>query len=275
MPAILSGLATNFNWYGFIIGLALIVFWWQWEKILSSAGLQKFLNSRRYWRGLIFIFGGSLLGARLYHLWTDWPLYIQQPWWTWFALWQGGLGFLGALTGGMLGFGAWQTAERYWFKSLKNKPLIFWWKLIDTAAISLPLAQSIGRWGNLVNFEILGLPTNLPWALYVPLTSRPIGWEQIAFYHPLFLYESLALLGIAGYLHLWRLLFKKLYPLGTKIYTGWYLLAYGIIRFNLENLRLQTAPGWWRLSIAQWACLVIAGSGLYFLAQGLKITYNK
>ena len=62
---------------------------------------------------------------------------------------------------------------------------------IDILMPSIILGQSIGRWGNFFNNEAFGVPTNLPWKLFIPMQNRPIEFINYEYFHPTFLYESL------------------------------------------------------------------------------------
>mgnify|MGYP002412755321 FL=1 len=103
----------------------------------------------------------------------------------------------------------------------------------------MALAQAIGRWGNFVNQELYGAPTNLPWAIYIDPAHRLPGFENQAYYHPTFLYESLWNLANMGLL-LWlgRKYSDRLRP-GDIFLT--YLIVYPIGRFFLEFLRLDSS----------------------------------
>ena len=91
--------------------------------------------------------------------------------------------------------------------------------------IGMPLAQSIGRWGNFINQEAHGGPTNLPWGIMV-------NGEKV---HPTFLYESIwdALIFIFyGYLE------RKRNMNGQIIV--YYIGLYSIGRFFIEGLRTDS-----------------------------------
>ena len=60
----------------------------------------------------------------------------------------------------------------------------------DTAVPGLILGQIIGRWGNFFNSEAFGLPTQLPWKLYIPYALRPLEYKNYEFFHPAFLYKN-------------------------------------------------------------------------------------
>jgi len=101
------------------------------------------------------------------------------------------------------------------------------------------LGQAIGRWGNFVNQELYGAPTDLPWKIYIEPPYRLQGFETQEYYHPLFLYESL-----------WNLANMALLIWLTRRYADRlkngdiflvYLIVYPIGRFLLDFLRLDAA----------------------------------
>lgn len=154
-----------------------------------------------------------IIGARAWHVLTDWQLY-QTDWWGVLRIWQGGLSILGALVGMAIGVQLVTVWEKVKF-----------WQLLDLLALALPWAQALGRWGNYFNQELYGLETNLPWAIKV--NSQRV--------HPLFFYES-ALMIILG-LILWRKFEPK--KIGTGQYFYFYLSYYLLVRFALDFLRVQ------------------------------------
>jgi phosphatidylglycerol:prolipoprotein diacylglycerol transferase len=109
----------------------------------------------------------------------------------------------------------------------------------DISAPSLALGQAIGRWGNFVNQELYGAPTNLPWKLFIDPSHRLAGFEGIEYYHPLFLYESLwNIANMALLIWLTRQFSERL--LHGDIFLV-YLIVYPLGRFGLEFLRLDAA----------------------------------
>jgi phosphatidylglycerol:prolipoprotein diacylglycerol transferase len=122
----------------------------------------------------------------------------------------------------------------------------------DLIAVGLPLGQAIGRLGNWANYELFGLPTNLPWGIAIPSAYRPAGYESVSHFHPLFLYESLGSLVLFWILS--RLIVSKSYTPGYIL--GWYLVGYSVIRISLEPLRI----GNWHVGAIATATLVGMGS---------------
>jgi phosphatidylglycerol:prolipoprotein diacylglycerol transferase len=144
-------------------------------------------------------------------------------------IWNGGLGIPGAVIGGAL-------ALLIYCRATKQKFL----EWADIIAPGLLIGQAVGRWGNFINQELYGSPSNLPWAITISPAYRLPGFETVSKYHPLFLYESLLNLVAAGILLLIGRKYKE------KLYKGdiflLYLVLYPTIRFGLEFLRLDPSP---------------------------------
>lgn len=195
----------------------------------------------------------GVIGARLYHVIDQWPLYAGQPL-QMLAVWNGGLGILGGLAGGA--FGLWLFARRRRIRLLS---------LLDVWAPSVLLAQAIGRFGNWTNQEAFGPPTDLPWKLYIDPEHRPLQYLNTQYFHPTFFYEAgLNLLGLLMLLKLRPQLMKQ----PGKV-LGAYLIIYAIGRFTVEFFRFDTAhlgP----LATAHLAAIGLAALGAYLLIRPTK-----
>ncbi len=185
---------------------------------------------------LPLIFWGTL-GARLWHILTP-PLssvelglttqyYFSHPLDA-LAFWIGGYGLPGALIGGFFALFI-----------FARKKIISVWELADLFAPGLALTQAIGRLGNYYSQEIYGLPTNLPWKIFIEPAHRLIGFEVVENYHPLFGYEV-----ILSILNMVLLLWLSRRLLGTlkagDLFLA-YLGFYSFVRFSLEFLRLDVS----------------------------------
>ena len=171
----------------------------------------------------------GIIGARLYHVMTDWSTYFGDGGLGFVAalkIWQGGLGIWGAVLGGALG--AWYACRRY---NLLLPPLG------DALAPGLAIAQAIGRFGNWFNQELFGEPTTLPWGLKIDATHRPDGFEQFATFHPTFLYEALWCLGVAAVVW-WA---DRRFRMGHGRVFALYVALYCLGRLFWEILRIDTA----------------------------------
>ena len=149
------------------------------------------------------------------------------------------------------------------FARCKSEEASYW---LDVLSPGIALAQAFGRWGNFINQEVYGLPSNLPWAITIDPQYRLPGYSQIATYHPLFAYESLWSLINLGSL-LW---INSKY--GDKLKSGGlfliYLIIYGVGRVALEFLRLDISS-WRGLNLNQTAMslVVIIASFLLYNRQ--------
>lgn len=179
----------------------------------------------------------GMIGARLWHILTP-PLSSVQLGFTTqhyfshpidaIAVWVGGFGVAGALLGGLIAL--------LIFSIQYKQPF---WQLADILTFGILLAQIIGRLTNYFNQELYGLPTNLPWKIFIDPAHRLSGYENIEFYHPLFAYEM-----IFNSIILILLLWLN-YKYSSKLRDGdvfiIYLASYSLIRFSLEFLRLDIA----------------------------------
>lgn len=180
----------------------------------------------------------GVIGARIWHIFTPPQSMVEKGITTRYylthlyeaiAIWKGGLGIMGAVIGG--GIALWVYA------SLKGERVLRWF---DILAPGLALGHAIGRWGNFINQEVYGLPSDLPWAITIDRAHRLPGYSDVATYHPLFLYESLwNLLTMALLLWLGRR-FQQSLRRGNLFLI--YLAVYGAGRYGLEFLRLDISP---------------------------------
>jgi prolipoprotein diacylglyceryl transferase len=188
----------------------------------------------------------GVVGARLYHVMTDWRRFTDDPLKA-FAIWQGGLGIWGAVALGSLG--------AVWVARRRGLPL---GPLADACAPAIPLAQAFGRLGNWFNQELFGKPTTVWWALKIDPAHRPPGFEQYATFHPTFLYEALWCLILCGAL----IFVGKRW--GSRLRPGslfWlYVAGYTFVRFFIERIRIDFASRLFGLRINEWV------SALVFLA---------
>ena len=235
----------NLRAYGLMIALGVIAAVWLLGRQLEQKGIGTAEDASSIG---IWSVGAGIVGARLYHVATDWDRFSDNlgaiP-----KIWEGGLGIPGGLLAGML-MGAWQ-AKRH------NIPPAM---LLTCAAPAIPLAQAIGRWGNWFNQELFGKATDLPWALEIDDQHLPAGYASGTTFHPTFLYESLWNFGLVGVL-LW--IDRKL-RLGPGRLMAVYVIGYGVGRYWIEGLRIDPSRYVGGLRWNQWVSLAaIVGGALY------------
>jgi prolipoprotein diacylglyceryl transferase len=250
-------LAQYFHWYGFIVGVAVVVTWLVVEHLLGQE------EARAAIPGWLFGMVGALGGARLWHIATDWHLYYSLPWldllWQICAVWQGGLSILGALCGGLIGL----LVARWWGGVSSKSVLV----LLDSLAIAMPFGQAIGRMANYVNQELYGAPTTMPWGIFIEPAYRVVGFENVEKFHPLFAYEALLLVAFGSWLYLRH--YQHRVPWGTGRLWWWYVLYYLVIRFGLDFVRIDKSMFTQLLSINQVMVLggivIVAGYQVYLV----------
>lgn len=237
------------RWYGLLIASAVLIGVTLSRYLAKYRGVKPELIESL----VIWLVIAAIPCARLYYVLFEWRQYAQNPLLI-FQIWKGGIAIHGAILGGLV--------AAVIFARLKR---VSFWQLTDIVAPSLILGQAIGRWGNFFNSEAFGGPTNLPWKLFIPLERRPPGYEQFAYFHPTFLYESLWDLMVFGLLLALFFHVIKIRPqlkLGTIFLVYW--VGYGNGRFWIEGLRtdsLWIGP----LRIAQIVSLVGIALGLFGL----------
>ena len=200
----------------------------------------------------------GLIGARLYHVITDWNrLYSGGRWWPEaFKVWNGGLGIPGGAALG-IAVGVWVAHRRGW----RLGPGL------DALIPGIPLAQAIGRIGNWWNQEVFGRPTSLPWGLEISPKNRPVDYLTSSTFHPTFLYELIWNLALCGLL-IWLDRKRTLRP-GTvlPLYIGGYFLG----RLWIEALRSDEATHILGLRVNIWLSIIgIGGSAIALLVRGVR-----
>jgi phosphatidylglycerol:prolipoprotein diacylglycerol transferase len=206
-------------------------------------------NTERIWDALIFVVIAGIVGARLYHVlstpagcsenvpFCGWPWYRNHPLDAVIGITQGGLGIFGAIVGGLIVV---LIYVRHYKLSLA--------RYLDIAAPALLIAQAIGRWGNFINQELYGPPTDLPWGISIgedyrygefrDFTRYPLDTTR---FHPLFLYESV--INVIGFIVL-VLLARKWQRKKEGDLILIYMIWYGMNRIIVESLR----PDAWTLA---------------------------
>lgn len=166
----------------------------------------------------------GIIGARAYYCLLNWDFYSQHLLEI-FALREGGLSIHGALIAG---------ACVIYYEAKRRRMSVL--KVLDICSMGLPIAQAIGRWGNFFNSEAFGLPTDLPWKMYIKQPYRPDAYFSQEYFHPTFLYESI--LDVVIFV----ILLKFILPKHKEHYgfiTAWYLILYSTVRFFIEGLRVD------------------------------------
>lgn len=174
-------------------------------------------------RLLIYMILGAIIGARLGHCLFYHPgYYLSHPLQV-LAIWRGGL----ASHGGALGI----LTALYLYSRSRPDQAYLW--LLDRIAAPTALGGAFIRLGNLMNSEILGTPTDLPWAVVFLQVDRVPR-------HPAQVYESLAYAAIFGLLL--RIYIRRGPDIPRGLLAGTFLLSVFTARFLIEFVKQRQAP---------------------------------
>lgn len=219
------------HFYGVIIMFGAVLAAW----LATVEAKRRGYNTDVVWDVMPWLLIAGIIGARIWHILTPPASMVEMGITTKYYLTHpldainiraGGLGIPGAVMGGALAL---------WLYTRKKKLSFASW--VDIIAPGLALAQAVGRWGNFINQELYGAPTDLPWAIFIEPSRRLAEYINVAYYHPMFLYESLwNLLNMAVLLILGRKLKEKLFRGDIFLI---YLVIYPLGRFLLEFIRLD------------------------------------
>jgi phosphatidylglycerol:prolipoprotein diacylglycerol transferase len=169
----------------------------------------------------------TLVGARLGHCLFYQPRYYLAHPIEILYVWEGGLASHGGAIALLLGM--WWFAHHY---GRKHKFSFLW--IMDRLGITVALAGFFIRMGNLMNSEIYGNPTDLPWGFVFVRNG------EILPKHPTQLYEGLSYLLLFGVLlFLYR---KKLPKLKEGTLFGIFLVVLFAARFFIEYIKEPQVP---------------------------------
>ena len=203
------------RFYGLAYAIAFTAGTWVAVRHLGRRGVAAAVAERIAFWAVIF----GLIGARLYYvvqsnLWW----YLTHPQHI-FAFWEGGMAFFGAIFAALLVLLYMSRREKVPF-----------WDLLDAGVLFAAVGQPIGRLGNFMNGEILGPPSNLPWAVRYTNPESMAPQLGVA-YQPANLYEALGTLCILAILLYLRrrgvrpgvmgLTYLVLYPISQLIVFHW------------------------------------------------------
>ncbi|OUN23963.1 prolipoprotein diacylglyceryl transferase [Flavonifractor sp. An82] len=210
-------------WYGIIIAAGFLL-----AVVFCSRKASQFgIRQDDIIDMLFFAVPLSIIGARLYYIIFYLDLYRREDGSLDFGamvrIWDGGLAIYGGVIAAVI-------TLFVFCKVRKIKFLAF----ADLGVFGMLIGQMIGRWGNFVNIEAYGGPTDLPWRMGI--YQYVDGVRQYVEVHPTFLYESLWNLVGLGLL---ILIAKKWRKFDGQLFLS-YFAWYGVGRGFIEGLRTDS-----------------------------------
>ena len=228
----LGPLAVRWYGLGYVLGIA-VAAW-----VAFPYALRRGIGEDEIWSTLSWSIVAGLVGGRLYYVvQNNFGFFLRHPQ-NILAAWDGGMAFYGAIFA--------VTGVMIYFHWRHGYPL---WRFLDAGALFAVLGQAFGRLGNIVNGDIVGYPTKLPWGT-VYTNLHAMAPQLGTAYQPAAVYELLFNL----------FFFAVLYHLRFRLRPGWlfvsYLAGYSVSQFGLFFLRANSVL-FLGLKQAQWTALVV------------------
>lgn len=265
-PVMLAVGPLELRWYGMMYLIGFVGGWWLGRiraAASNSAWTKEMVDDL-----LFYIALGVVLGGRLgYTFFYNFPSFIDNPL-ILFKIWEGGMAFHGGFLGVLVAM--------YLFGRKYQKTF---WTTTDFIAPYVTIGLGAGRIGNFINGELWGAPTDVPWAMQVPCTSKfydlctnklqlPEGTLMTPPLHPNQLYEAF-LEGLVLFLILW---FYSAKPRPRMAVSAVFLISYGVFRFGVEFVRMPDshlgylAFDWLTMGQLLTAPMILIGIGLLWWA---------
>lgn len=246
-PALFHIGGFQLRWYslafavGFMIGYEIV------GRIFRHEGApEKWLSILLMW-----VVAGTIIGARLGHVFFyAWDVYSRDPW-SILRVWEGGLASHGGTIGIIIG------VLCFSFFTTKRNPI---WTF-DRLVIPIALVGGLIRLGNLMNSEIFGHATTLPWGFRF---VRSAEWHQLyegMACHPTQIYEALCYFALFALL-MW-LYWKKNAEERPGLIFGIFFIGIFLPRFLIEFIKNDQVAfeATMTLNMGQWLSVpfIIAG----------------
>lgn len=261
-PVLIDSFVTV-RWYGLMFAVGF------WIGFNIVAKMYKHEGAPEKWMGilLIWVAAGTIIGARLGHVFFyAWDYYSEHPWKI-LATWEGGLASHGGAIGVIV------AVILYSIFTTKRSPL---WTF-DKLVVAIALVGALIRIGNLMNSEIFGYPTTLPWGF---MFVRSAEWHALyegQACHPTQLYEAFCYLALFGLL-MW-MYWRKNAQCRPGLIFGTFFVGIFLPRFLIEFIKNDQADfeAGMLLNMGQLLSIPFVLVGLFFIIRAFmrpKVTMN-
>lgn len=249
-PEIFSLGPLHVRWYGLMFAVGFLFGYQHVEKMFKHENLNlKWLESL-----FIYMIVATVVGARLGHvLFYAWDYYSQHPIEILYV-WQGGL----ASHGGTLGI---LIALTIWSKKVSKRNLLW---VLDRVVVPTALVAALIRFGNLMNSEIYGVQTSLPWGFIFERNQETVAK------HPTQIYESLSYLltfGVMLYMY-WKTKAKDYEGLIFGVFFTMIFTARFFIEFIKEEQ--EAFEKGMALNMGQLLSIPFVIAGVYLAIRAVK-----
>ncbi|MBS3769784.1 MAG: prolipoprotein diacylglyceryl transferase [Bacteroidales bacterium] len=241
----------SIRYYGLLFAAGFVFGYLIFMRIFKTEGISIEVLDRL----TLYMVIGTVLGARLGHVFFYQPDYYLSNPHEILYIWHGGLASHGAAIGILIAL--------YLFVRKEKKPYIW---ILDRISIAVALAGFFIRMGNLMNSEIYGIETDLPWG-FIFLRNNEILPK-----HPTQIYEALAYLII--FLVLYQLYFKNKGKFRPGLLFSLFMILIFTARFFIEFLKEVQVPfeQGMTLNMGQWLSLPFIILGVVLLYRTMKLS---
>jgi prolipoprotein diacylglyceryl transferase len=241
------------NLYGLLFISGMIIGYYIVRKMFKVENIhEKYLDKL-----LLFVVPATIIGARLGHVFFyDWDEYKNRPM-DIFKVWEGGLASHGAAIMILI-------MLYFYSRNVSKRPMLW---ILDRVVVAIALAGCFIRLGNLVNHEIVGTPTDLPWGFKFLYTEEKY---QGVYRHPAQLYEAICYL--ISFIFLYRMYWKtKAKYTAGKIFGAFMVLIW-TVRFVIEFVKEGQSKfdGTILLNTGQLLSIPFILIGIYLLVRKVK-----
>ena len=248
------------RWYGLLFATGFLLGFYLLRRIFIAENIPVEWVDKVLWYVVI----GTVVGARLGHVFFyDWDYYSQNLGEI-VKVWRGGLASHGAAVGIILSV--------WLFSRNVSKRSVLW--ILDRVVITVALAGVLIRVGNLMNHEIVGDPADVPWAFIFHHANLylPDGSLDLRPRHPSQIYEALCYLLSFGIL-MWMYWKQSAGKYLGRIFGAFLILIFGF-RFIIEFLK-ESQGGFEDslgnlLTTGQWLSIPFVLAGIYFMIRSGK-----
>ena len=249
-PEIFSLGPIHVRWYGLLFAIGFLFGYNHGEKMFKNENIDlKWLESL-----FIYLIVATVVGARLGHVFFyGWDYYSQHPIEILYV-WQGGL----ASHGGVLGI----ILAMIIFSKNVSKRNILW--VLDRVVVPSVLVGALIRFGNLMNSEIYGVQTTMPWGVIFERNHETVAK------HPTQIYESLSYLftfGVLYYMY-WKTKAKDYQGLLTGVFFVFVFTARFLVEYIKEDQEAFEAT--MSLNMGQWLSIPFILTGIALIIFSIR-----
>jgi len=241
----------HIRWYGlmYVLGFCAAYMLIPRQRRARELGLSPAVTQDLIFYLVIGLIVGARLGYLLFYQYPFYAYYLQHPLEI-VATWHGGMSFHGGLIG--------TVCAGYLFCRRRRLPF---WAVADSVTVTAPIGLGLGRLGNFINGELVGRPSQLPWAMIFPQVDNLPR-------HPSQLYEAF-LEGLVLFVVLWQL---SKFRLKDGSLVAAFLFCYGVFRFIVEFFRepdpqLGLLFGTWTMGQMLCLAMVLGGTALWIAVR--------